>query len=239
MPCPAVCLTTTMTLLTNDHIAVIDGALTISDGRITEAVAYLNDQGWDWDKQKLRKTIDGNEFLREKWSKKDAQPIPIEVTDIDRPVHIDDAEPEQIVTALQNQECELRSTLNRLGFNGSALETALAARDLQSKFSVATLAMMGGGITDVFFKLKSEVGQILEEIRPADSSQKPVHDREAMLRDNLVDLVNSMHGCHDRAMKALMLEVEAKTKAREKGKRPRGMLGVTAMAGSTVQVLQK
>lgn len=217
---------------------VIDGAMSVAGGTHTEALAYLNDLGWEWTMDRLTGAIANNKFLSDKWAsnKVEIAPAPSEVTDIDRPVHIDEANTGEIVSALQRQEVRLRDTLGRLGIVGTMQEQAIAARDLQSNFSAATLSMMGGGITDVFFKLKSEAGAILDEIRPHDPDQKPVLERESMLRNNLVDIINAMQGCHDRAMKALMLEMEAKSKRNEKSKRPKGQLGITAMAGATVQV---
>lgn len=215
-------------ILNDEQVAAINYALENGGGIHARAAELLDWEGWDG--ERIYATCQSNKYLREKWVDRSttvkAPEIP-EVTDIDRPEHINN---EKVAAAMERQALALRSTMASLGFEGYEIDKAIAARDLQSKFAVDTLSMMGGGMVDTFFRLKSELGKILDELNDSRTSKKPMElEREMGLRGNMTDIVSAMQGCHDKSLKAMFMALEAKNKAKEKTqkKEPR-TIGVTA-----------
>lgn len=219
--------------MTAEQIRMIDAALECSNGNEINAAKRLNEAGFEIQPERILNTISKVDSLKSKWAK-NIIPAPDSqsVTDLVRPNHIDE---DRVVEALRKQEKQLREHLSELGFDVKQITKALAAKNLQSNFAVATLSMMGGGITDVFLKLKAEVDEILMDLRSGDPM---LIEREKLLRDNLVDIVNQMQGCHQKALAAMMLQLEAKNRSAQR-KKPKGMLGVTALPGSNVNIAVK
>lgn len=228
--------------LAEEHIEAIHSAMEAANGNIRIAVEFINELGWNWTQTRLYAAINQNTPLRVRWGSQSelvTSPPSIELTEAKRPQHIQDQESAEL--ALKRQEEGLRSTLVKLGRSREEIDVTLAARDLQAKYALQTLAMVGGGTAEIAMWIKDDIAAIRSELNGDDPID---HEREKMLREDRSNLAGAFINCSDRLTKSVMVQMEAKRRmqeqqSKEKKKAQPRSLGITAQPGSRVNVLME
>lgn len=107
-----------------------------------------------------------------------------------------------IAEAMNAEDAALKKGLKSIGLSGAALKEAVALQAFHNTQFQKSYEMIGGGITKMFFDLKSEVTIINERLYEGGMDI----EEENMLRSDRSRLLEQLGKTYDRSLKAAMTQ---------------------------------
>ena len=111
-------------------------------------------------------------------------------------------EEQAISKAIEAEDASLKKGLKSIGLSGPALKEAVALQAFHNQQFQKSYEMIGGGITKMFFELKSEVSKINERLESGGIEI----EEENMLRADRSRLLDQLGRTYDRSLKAAMTQ---------------------------------